>query len=83
MKQPVVHVPPSVQRGACVAFPEQGAVTGYDELAKNAQTGTIAGVQVPALGRMHKVLEADITESTGLDLNRIRTEGADHQPSRG
>jgi nicotinamidase-related amidase len=36
-----------------------------------------------ALDQMRKVLKADITESHGLDLDRIRKESADHRRSRG
>jgi len=59
----------------CLASPEQGAATGYDELAKNAQTVTIADAQVlvcsvedlirmkQAAGRAKDLIEVEVLKA--------------------
>lgn len=59
----------------CLASPEQGAPTGYDELAKNAQTVTIAEAQVlvcsvedlirmkEAAGRRKDLIEVEVLKA--------------------
>lgn len=59
----------------CLASPEQGAATGYDELAKNAQTITIAEAQVlvcsvedlirmkQAAGRAKDLIEVEVLKA--------------------
>ena len=59
----------------CLASPEQGAATGYDELAKSAQTVTIADAQVlvcsvedlirmkQAAGRAKDLIEVEVLKA--------------------
>ena len=59
----------------CLASPERGAATGYDELAKSAQTVTIAGAQVlvcsvedlirmkQAAGRAKDLIEVEVLKT--------------------